>query len=187
MGAGHACVLHAPGCSMPCFISHLPRTRVGGSAGNSLVPAPPPNAKRLPRPRAPTARPPAGGDPLRDCAPERARGGHGPGAPALGRPRARALPLPPGDALGHVWGCACVGRLAEQAGGQAGLAKSKQGRPSCLPSHVASPPRPSFQPLPPQRPEYLTAGSRFVFREGRTKGIGMVVGGQAACVFSPGT
>ncbi|PRW56451.1 GTP-binding 1 [Chlorella sorokiniana] len=27
-----------------------------------------------------------------------------------------------------------------------------------------------------QRPEYLTAGTRFVFREGRTKGIGMVVG-----------
>lgn len=27
-----------------------------------------------------------------------------------------------------------------------------------------------------QRPEYLTAGTRFVFREGRTKGIGMVMG-----------
>ena len=27
-----------------------------------------------------------------------------------------------------------------------------------------------------QRPEYLTAGTRFVFREGRTKGIGMVIG-----------
>ena len=27
-----------------------------------------------------------------------------------------------------------------------------------------------------QRPEYLTSGTRFVFREGRTKGIGMVVG-----------
>ncbi|EFN58066.1 hypothetical protein CHLNCDRAFT_57128 [Chlorella variabilis] len=27
-----------------------------------------------------------------------------------------------------------------------------------------------------QRPEYLTPGTRFVFREGRTKGIGMVVG-----------
>jgi GTPase len=26
-----------------------------------------------------------------------------------------------------------------------------------------------------QRPEYLTPGTRFVFREGRTKGIGMVV------------
>ncbi len=26
-----------------------------------------------------------------------------------------------------------------------------------------------------QRPEYLTAGTRFVFREGRTKGIGMVM------------
>lgn len=26
-----------------------------------------------------------------------------------------------------------------------------------------------------QRPEYLTAGTRFVFREGRTKGIGQVV------------
>lgn len=27
-----------------------------------------------------------------------------------------------------------------------------------------------------QRPEYLTAGTRLVFREGKTKGIGMVVG-----------
>ena len=27
-----------------------------------------------------------------------------------------------------------------------------------------------------QHPEYLTNGSRFVFREGRTKGIGMIVG-----------
>lgn len=27
-----------------------------------------------------------------------------------------------------------------------------------------------------QRPEYLTPGTRFVFREGRTKGIGVVVG-----------
>lgn len=27
-----------------------------------------------------------------------------------------------------------------------------------------------------QRPEYVTAGTRFVFREGRTKGIGVVVG-----------
>jgi hypothetical protein len=26
-----------------------------------------------------------------------------------------------------------------------------------------------------QRPEYLTAGTRFVFREGRTKGIGVVI------------
>ena len=26
-----------------------------------------------------------------------------------------------------------------------------------------------------QRPEYLTPGTRFVFREGRTKGIGIVV------------
>lgn len=26
-----------------------------------------------------------------------------------------------------------------------------------------------------QRPEYLTPGTRFVFREGRTKGIGVVV------------
>ena len=26
-----------------------------------------------------------------------------------------------------------------------------------------------------QRPEYLTPGTRFVFREGRTKGIGMIV------------
>lgn len=26
-----------------------------------------------------------------------------------------------------------------------------------------------------QRPEYITPGTRFVFREGRTKGIGMVV------------
>ena len=26
-----------------------------------------------------------------------------------------------------------------------------------------------------QRPEYMTIGARFVFREGRTKGIGMVV------------
>jgi GTPase len=26
-----------------------------------------------------------------------------------------------------------------------------------------------------QRPEYLTPGTRFVFREGRTKGIGMVM------------
>ena len=25
-----------------------------------------------------------------------------------------------------------------------------------------------------QRPEYLTPGTRFVFREGRTKGIGMI-------------
>jgi len=27
-----------------------------------------------------------------------------------------------------------------------------------------------------QRPEYLTPGTRLVFREGKTKGIGMVVG-----------
>lgn len=27
-----------------------------------------------------------------------------------------------------------------------------------------------------QRPEYMTPGTRFVFREGRTKGIGVVVG-----------
>lgn len=27
-----------------------------------------------------------------------------------------------------------------------------------------------------QRPEFLTAGTRLVFREGKTKGIGMVVG-----------
>ena len=27
-----------------------------------------------------------------------------------------------------------------------------------------------------QRPEYLTAGTKFVFREGRTKGIGQVIG-----------
>jgi len=27
-----------------------------------------------------------------------------------------------------------------------------------------------------QRPEYITPGARFVFREGRTKGIGVVVG-----------
>lgn len=27
-----------------------------------------------------------------------------------------------------------------------------------------------------QRPEYVTSGTRFVFREGRTKGIGIVVG-----------
>lgn len=26
-----------------------------------------------------------------------------------------------------------------------------------------------------QRPEFLTPGTRFVFREGRTKGIGMIV------------
>lgn len=31
-----------------------------------------------------------------------------------------------------------------------------------------------------QRPEYLTPGTRFVFREGRTKGIGMVVGTEMA-------
>lgn len=30
-----------------------------------------------------------------------------------------------------------------------------------------------------QHPEYLTVGTRFVFREGRTKGIGMVVGTEA--------
>jgi len=30
-----------------------------------------------------------------------------------------------------------------------------------------------------QHPEYLTVGSRFVFREGRTKGIGVVVGTEA--------
>ena len=34
-----------------------------------------------------------------------------------------------------------------------------------------------------QRPEYLTPGTRFVFREGRTKGIGVVVKqGEAAPV-----
>jgi hypothetical protein len=31
-----------------------------------------------------------------------------------------------------------------------------------------------------QRPEYVTPGTRFVFREGRTKGIGVVVGSQQA-------
>ncbi|PNH06429.1 GTP-binding protein AGP-1 [Tetrabaena socialis] len=31
-----------------------------------------------------------------------------------------------------------------------------------------------------QRPEYVTAGTRFVFREGRTKGIGIVVGTEHA-------
>lgn len=31
-----------------------------------------------------------------------------------------------------------------------------------------------------QHPEYLTEGTRFVFREGRTKGIGMVVGTEGA-------
>ena len=30
-----------------------------------------------------------------------------------------------------------------------------------------------------QHPEYLTVGARFVFREGRTKGIGVVVGTEA--------
>ncbi len=29
-----------------------------------------------------------------------------------------------------------------------------------------------------QRPEYITPGLRFVFREGRTKGIGIIVGGE---------
>ena len=31
-----------------------------------------------------------------------------------------------------------------------------------------------------QHPEYITEGTRFVFREGRTKGIGMVVGTEGA-------
>ena len=30
-----------------------------------------------------------------------------------------------------------------------------------------------------QRPEYLTPGTRFVFREGRTKGIGMICADQS--------
>ena len=29
-----------------------------------------------------------------------------------------------------------------------------------------------------QRPEFLTPGTRFVFREGRTKGIGVIVSAQ---------
>lgn len=39
-----------------------------------------------------------------------------------------------------------------------------------------------------QRPEYLTPGTRFVFREGRTKGIGIVVhhvDGEVAAVAEP--
>jgi hypothetical protein len=43
-----------------------------------------------------------GGDPLRDCAAGRPRGGHGQGAPAQWRPRVRALPLPPAPRVPHT-------------------------------------------------------------------------------------
>lgn len=36
-----------------------------------------------------------------------------------------------------------------------------------------------------QHPEYMTEGTRFVFREGRTKGIGMVVGTEATSATMP--